>query len=378
MIVIIADDISGAAELAGVARAHGLRSEVHTVFQPDTNAEVIAIDTESRSLSPNEAAEKVGEIARQVFDLNPDWIYKKTDSVCRGNLIAEIEAIMEAISADQTVLIPANPEKARTIQDGSYQIEGVPLDQTAFAEDPEYPARTADVLQLLGSRNRELRTIESNAASIPGINVPDVQTRQHLENRAAECEPGILTAGAAEFFAALLRNRVVPRTYSDPAENSTGRTLFVCGSWSGWSGGRVEDCKQRRIPTVTMPESLFTHDNAPSERGWANEVCSAFDGSDTVMMAIGGTQVSDIDPSLFIERLSRSLQLVLEGTKVGRLCLEGGATAATVARQLNWHRLEVMDPIAFGIASMRVVRAKAPTLYIKPGSYPWPDMIWGC
>ena len=62
MIVVIADDLSGAAELAGAALRHGLSAEVQTVFFPDTNADVVCVDTDSRLLPPAEAARKVAAI----------------------------------------------------------------------------------------------------------------------------------------------------------------------------------------------------------------------------------------------------------------------------------------------------------------------------
>ena len=55
-IIVLADDLSGAAELAGIAFAHGLSAEVQREFAPATEIQVIAIDTDSRHLSPPTAA----------------------------------------------------------------------------------------------------------------------------------------------------------------------------------------------------------------------------------------------------------------------------------------------------------------------------------
>ena len=55
MILVITDDLSGAAELAGTAFAHGLTAEVQTEFQPRTEAQVICLDTDTRRLKPNDA-----------------------------------------------------------------------------------------------------------------------------------------------------------------------------------------------------------------------------------------------------------------------------------------------------------------------------------
>jgi D-threonate/D-erythronate kinase len=72
MIVVIADDISGAAELAGVAQAWGLSAELQTRFDSRTNAAVLAITTETRSLSGDEAARRVREVATLVSQAQPE------------------------------------------------------------------------------------------------------------------------------------------------------------------------------------------------------------------------------------------------------------------------------------------------------------------
>jgi len=75
MIVVIADDVTGAAELAGVALARGLRAEVQTAFDPGSNAEVVCVDTDTRLLPADEAAKRVAETARKIVAAKPEWIF---------------------------------------------------------------------------------------------------------------------------------------------------------------------------------------------------------------------------------------------------------------------------------------------------------------
>ena len=95
-IVVIADDLSGAAELAGIAFARGLTAEVQTRFEPASEAQVIAVDTDSRGLSAEAATVRVRTIAEQVVRAQPALIFKKVDSVLRGQPRAEIDAILAA------------------------------------------------------------------------------------------------------------------------------------------------------------------------------------------------------------------------------------------------------------------------------------------
>ena len=96
MIAIIADDFSGAAELAGIAAACGFKAEVQIQFDPTSDAEVIAVDTDTRLKSEGEAVRIVGDVMQQIIAAKPLWIYKKTDSVLRGHVRVEIEAILDA------------------------------------------------------------------------------------------------------------------------------------------------------------------------------------------------------------------------------------------------------------------------------------------
>ena len=57
---------------------------------------------------------------------------------------------MRATGVQSILLATANPERGRIIRDGNYYVDGVPLHQTAFASDPEYPRATSAVRELLG------------------------------------------------------------------------------------------------------------------------------------------------------------------------------------------------------------------------------------
>ena len=56
MIVVIADDLTGAAELAGIAFSHGLTAEVQIEFNSKADADIICLDTNTRILTAEDAA----------------------------------------------------------------------------------------------------------------------------------------------------------------------------------------------------------------------------------------------------------------------------------------------------------------------------------
>ena len=58
MIGVIADDLTGAAELGAVGWRLGLRAEILTNNHLDTTADLACMDTDSRSCTQDEAAKR--------------------------------------------------------------------------------------------------------------------------------------------------------------------------------------------------------------------------------------------------------------------------------------------------------------------------------
>ncbi|MEZ5431746.1 MAG: four-carbon acid sugar kinase family protein [Verrucomicrobiales bacterium] len=345
MILILADDFSGAAELAGIAANHGLRAEVQTRFDPDSSADVIALDTDTRLLSEAAAGHCVSEVAASLQGVSVSWLFKKTDSVLRGHIRAEIAAILTATGLADCLLIPANPSKGRIIREGRCVIDGVPLEQTVFAHDPEHPRGHSLVAELLGRDDR--------------IRVPDVTSLEDIEREAANLGVGTLPAGAADFFTALLRRRSAARRPAEALPDDDFPRLCVSGSAAAWDSGRAEEMRGRGVVVLPLREP-------PAE--WTDEVERILGCHGSVMMAIGRPS-GELSPAELTRRLVAAALPFADRPGL-RIALEGGATAVAFIKAAGWERLRVLPGGGSGIA-----RLETPTgeLWVKPGSYPWPN-----
>ena len=103
MIVVIADDFSGAAELAGICMRYGLSTTVCTEELVNANTDVMLINTNSRSLKNDKAISVTERIVKQVLQLQPEWIYKKTDSVLRGHIVDELKIQMQLTGKTKSI-----------------------------------------------------------------------------------------------------------------------------------------------------------------------------------------------------------------------------------------------------------------------------------
>lgn len=332
MIAVLADDFSGAAELAGIAAARGFKAEVQTVFDPSSDADVIAVDTDTRLKSATEAAWVVGEVARVIAAAKPSWIYKKTDSVLRGHVRVEIEAILAATGQADCLFIPANPSKGRIIHEGRYLVNGVRLEETFFSQDPDYPRRSSNLRDLLGDSSL--------------IRIPDVSCVDDLK-----CHVGAATlaAGAADFFTELIGGEPV-----SPIRVPTCESLLLCGSLTAWDTGRQEEMLGRGFVVKTIADP-------PSPGIWQSTT--------KLMLAIGRLQNADV--ATLIERLVEMAIPLMEGRNDLLIGLEGGATAMAFIRRMGWTRFGVVPEGHVGVGSL--LPAGGPLLRVKPGSYPWPE-----
>jgi len=342
MIVVLADDLSGATELAAVAHLHGLSAEVQTEFDANSQARVIAVDTNSRTCSREESVARVRAAAARILAAKPEWIYKKTDSVLRGHIRSEISELLVLTKKKRALFIPANPGRGRIIRAGRYFVEGVPLDQTVFANDPDYPATTSNVAEILGRDD--------------SIDVPNIESAPDLARLARTVNESILCAGASEFFAALLPN---PAQTIPALARSSGRTLYVCGSAAAWPIRRKQ-CEERGIPIFLNLQ---------------NDVREA-SKKNAALIAIGDAPPTDLSPRQLEEALADTAKLILDAAPFERVFLEGGATAAAVLRRLNAKRLLVCGHFAKGIAAFQIPGHSFPIMAIKPGSYPWQENVW--
>jgi len=383
MIGVIADDLTGAAELGAVGLRYGLRAEIVVEGRPSGAADLVCVDTDSRSCVPKEAGRRAGRAARMLRACGARWIYKKVDSVLRGQIVAELEAVMPQLGMNRALLVPANPTLGRTISDGEYFIHGRPIHKTEFARDAEHPRLSPRVLDLLEACGQHAIRISKVDGSLPaeGIVVGEVRSSSDLRRWAAAWSRDQLPAGGAEFFNALLsrvgHKDIAASGRRHPAPGD-GPHLFVCGTLSQSSRDFVREARRRGTPVFSLPreiarEGAITGD-AVKRISW--RVAAALRLHRVVILRIGLPQVREPRMARSLAKhLVRIAASVLRQSQASQIYVEGGATAIELVRRMGWKRLTVLREIALGVAALRVAAARPLCLTMKPGSYTWPDQI---
>jgi uncharacterized protein YgbK (DUF1537 family) len=388
MILVIADDITGAAECAALGLRFGLESEVRTELVAGAPRDLVVLDAATRSCRPEEAVRTVDRAARIVADLRPERVYKKIDSTLRGHVRLEIEAFLErSASLRKAVVVPANPSAGRVVRGGRYFVDGRPLHRTDLAHDPEFPAASSEVADLLG-RSGSLPVVVAARASCPrdGLVTPgETASRDDLEGWASVVDDETLPAGGSEFLSVLLERWVSaaagPPREASPEPGGDGRdvpgraTLRVCGSSTEIGRRMVRAARSEGYPVSTMPSGLFrlTGDEESLARAWTEEVRALLAARGKALVAIDRPPSRDPGAPA---RLSRILSLVVAGALrdpgADEVFVEGGATASAVVRRMGWTRLEPCAELAPGVVRLRLPDRRPRHVTLKPGNRPWP------
>ena len=119
---MVADDLTGACD-AGVAFAPAV-----VVLRPEvklTARDALIETTHSRADVPEVAAARVTELVKHLPPAA--LLYKKIDSMLRGNIRAEIEAMLAASGRRRAIVCPAFPAQGRTVEGGIAHPAGVDL-----------------------------------------------------------------------------------------------------------------------------------------------------------------------------------------------------------------------------------------------------------
>ena len=384
MITVIADDITGAAEMAGIGLRFGMRvALVINAKDGIPDADLLVYGTDTRSLREMEAMDETRRVVRQLKKAGCRDIFKKADSALRGHVVSELEVLMKETGLPKVLYLPENPSKGRVIRDGIYYIDGKPLNETFFSYDPEYPAGTSDVKKRLPGIEAVISTGELLGEA--GIYIAAAETASDIEAHIGKKDDRTLLAGGADLFTAYLRSQGWKEQALPPFEGLGEReAIVVCGSTTYRSLEDFEYFKRKNVPMETMPPKVFELKVDP--KGWFTALDEVYELHGSVAVGIGHPPKKGIN---YAHRLRNIMALAVSSLVDTRLphelIIEGGSTAYAVLQVLGWNRFRVTDEIAPGVVRMTLEgdpeeydlwEDRQVYITLKPGSYPWGDTLF--
>ncbi|HLS03035.1 MAG TPA: four-carbon acid sugar kinase family protein, partial [Beutenbergiaceae bacterium] len=166
MIGVIADDFTGATDIAGFLVNNGLPTvQLNGEFLSSTELshaveqainqgnQAVVVSLKSRSIPAAEAVEKSLNVLAVLRKFNVQQVYFKYcstfDSTAQGNIGPVTDALLAELGESMTVVCPALPVNGRTIYNGYLFVDGVPLDESGMRDHPLTPMRDSSLTRLL-------------------------------------------------------------------------------------------------------------------------------------------------------------------------------------------------------------------------------------
>ena len=370
-IAVIADDLTGALDTGVQFSNWGFTVQV-TDDLLSSGADVVVVNTNSRNLGPDRAYELVFSVAENVSGF--DMVYKKIDSTLRGNVGAEIQAVLDATGEKTAFLTPCYPPTARCVRDGHLLVDGVPIDRTEYSEQGSTQSYIPDIIKE-GVTCPIVHQGDSDIHDRTGIVVVDSETEADLLKIARSLAGRKVLAGSAGLAAAIAETLVNPppvlsvigsrRTVTQrqtmALERRLGAELIPLDMNKALNGKLQDEAVIRALDTLGEGRDVIIT-SAPDQ--------------ETVEMTVKAADSLGLSSSELEDRVTGALadtaRALIEQTPLSGIILSGGATAMAVCTTLSVNEISIIEELRPGIPLLRLDDINAVT---KAGGFGEPDAL---
>ncbi len=366
--VVVADDLTGAADCAARCRAAALPVTLYvSPPRPPLPCGGLAVTSDSRHLSALDAAHRVRAVLDGLIDVPHTRWYKKIDSTLRGHIGSELDAMLDVLGHPQAIICPAFPAQERSLHDGYLGGAAVPIAgihaPTLIADQSRRRVHAIPLAAVRAGRGALGDRLVSACARGAQLLVVDATTDADLSvivEAASMALPAALLCGSAGLIGALtLTMPPVPSlgdTWTDEMDEveraarraaCDGPVVMVVGSGSRRAHVQIASARAGGVRTVevgaeSLPDAadtLLLHLPLPDDR--------ALDGPHARQAAA---------------LLAEAALSAIDRLRPGLLLLVGGDTAISVLTQLEVGRLTVLRellpgmPLTYGLDAQGTAR----------------------
>ncbi|MGO7226217.1 3-oxo-tetronate kinase [Rhizobium ruizarguesonis] len=389
----IADDYTGASDLANTLTKNGLRT-VQTVGIPDPslalpNVDAVVVSLKIRSVPASDAVTAAASAERWLRQRGAGHVLYKIcstfDSTDAGNIGPVTEALSEAAGGGGVLVTPAFPETGRTVYLGHLFVGGQPLNESPLKDHPLNPMHDANLVRVLTRQSRnvvgliDLTTIAAGPGAVKarldsfrtaGITavIADAIFERDLETLGEVALETPVSTGASGLGLGLARALVRSgrissggATTADAIRPVGGLSAIVAGSCSK-ATLRQLDIAERSMPVLRLdPERLLAGpDEIAAAISWAGDRISA--GPVVIAASAAPETVSRLQ-SLYgreasghaIETATSIITAELVERGVRRLVVAGGETSGAAVDRLAIPAFLIGPEIAPGVPVLRTV-----------------------
>ena len=398
-ISMLADDLAGACD-TGIEFLSSLGQVTVMVDSddPDLNTEnfkgLVVWNTESRDLTATEAYEKVKRASQSADKEGIRVLFKKTDSAFRGIFGHEISAVMDAFNLKLCCVAPAIPEFGRVTRNGIQYLDGKPISESFYKNDPRHPVRDSNVLNIASTghsrsigllaldvlrsseNERHLRKLLDSKTEIV---VSDGEFQEDL-NRSVDLfiklPNRMVFVGGQDLGAAVARHCASGSGKGNWLEIPQGPILVVCGTLHPRSREQLavfsNECDIKPVLMVKEEAAKCGGNDYLPEKTIANLIHQI---EKYQIAVLASPENVPLDPDLVESSIAAAVKGVCDKKILSGLLLTGGTTAHTACRRIGIKSVQLRERIASGTVMAQVPEFNGMAICNKGGSLGEPDAL---
>ncbi|MCW1411250.1 four-carbon acid sugar kinase family protein [Rhizobium sp. 1AS11] len=414
----IADDFTGATDLAGMLAKGGLRT-AQMIGVPDTappdDVEAIVVALKSRTSPVSEAVGQSLDVLAYFKEQGFSQIYFKYcstfDSTPEGNIGPVADALLSALKTDFTVVCPAFPANGRTIYKGNLFVGDVPLSESGMRNHPLTPMTDSNLVRVLQQQTGrkvglvDYEVVARGASAVAArfkklrrekcaYAVVDALFDEDLVQLGMACADLPLVTAASGLAIGIARNA---RRGNDGSQNDAkdgaragdlpevgGLQAVIAGSCSITTQGQVAMMRERHPAFQVVPADLAAGRGVV---GQALEWAAARLAQEPVMIyaTAASDAVTATQQDLGVEQAGRMVEDALSAIASGlvdlgvrQLIVAGGETSGAVVNALRIRGLLIGPEIDPGVPwTVTLPSNDHPplALALKSGNFGTPDFF---
>lgn len=389
LLAAIADDYTGASDLANTWRKSGLRT-VQTIGIPAAGEglgeiDAIVVSLKIRSVPAEEAVSKVLAAETLLRKIGVRHVMYKVcstfDSTDDGNIGQITDALMERSGQDWVLVTPAFPETGRTVYKGNLFVNDVPLNESPLRNHPLNPMHDANLARVLRKQSRRpvrildfqtvtagieacCEKIASFSDARPSI-IADAINDTDLEVLGRLAFEAVISTGASGLGYGLAKAALAARSSKGRAasglEPVRGRSAAIAGSCSARTLEQIA-VAEKHMPVLRLdPERIVAGSGAVDEalafarRHLENGPVLIAASAPPEAVAALQQKHGKLETGHTIERALAVIALGLVNEGVRRLVVAGGETSGAVVDVLDIRSFEVGPELAPGVPMLRTL-----------------------
>ncbi len=380
----IADDVTGATDLAASLTRHGMRV-VQTLGVPPSSvvpdADAIVIALKSRTMPAADAVARSLDAARWLRNSGARQLFFKYcstfDSTDQGNIGPVAEAVLDLVGAPFTIACPAYPDNRRTVYLGHLFVGGQLLSESGMRNHPLTPMRDPDLVRVLRRQctgpvglvpfstvdagpEAIRRACDALQSSGTRIAIVDAVTDAHLSAIGIACAHLPLVTGGSGVACGLPANfhraGLLPdRSGWAELPASPGPVLVLAGSCSDATRAQVASMAVR-WPSIRVDPMTLAHNPGELDACSAQVRAALARGAVLVYSTATPEEVTQAQAVLgaaesaaSVERALSELAVRAVRDGVRTLIVAGGDTSGSVSEALGLTALRIGPEIAPGV-----------------------------